>query len=87
MKKKLSLNELKVKSFVTSVSKREKIKSGVNTNQYCAGSNLICQNTEDPVQCPPTQEPPRVTQDCIPKTLSCQSEGGLGSSPPAMCAY
>ncbi len=85
MKKKLSLNELKVKSFVTSVERSNKIRSGVDTNLFCQNSEPLCANTYVP-ECPPN-EPPKETIRCEPiKTIICDSDGGFQSMPPFVCA-
>lgn len=65
MKKKLSLNELKVKSFVTSVKEKDKVKSGLDTIFHvCALSGELCNETDNPIECPPTMEPPNHTRYC-----------------------
>ena len=62
MKSKLSLNELKIKSFITSVGEKDKVKSGVNTIFHaCALTGEFCFDTENPAVCPPTMEPPKRT--------------------------
>ena len=66
MKSKLSLNELKIKSFITSVGEKDKVKSGVNTIFHaCALTGELCQETDNSILCPPTtMEPPNNSRRC-----------------------
>ncbi|MEL6558415.1 MAG: pinensin family lanthipeptide [Bacteroidota bacterium] len=69
MKKKLSLNELKIESFITSVGEKDKVKSGLDTIFHiCALSGELCNETDNPLFCPPTMEPPNITAICTKKT-------------------
>ena len=78
MKKKLSLNELKIKSFITSVGEKDKVKSGLDTVfNICVLSGELCNETDNPLFCPPTLEPPNYTRYCG-NTRSLLQDGHCG---------
>ena len=81
---KLSLQELKVQSFVTTVQNSENIVSGrvipLSEPTYDCLSELVCApHTCDPQECP-TQEPPRQTEYCLTLAFGCNSMGSINPS-------
>lgn len=88
MKKKLSLKELEVKSFVTSLHRAEAIKSGIVI--YSNALFALCVSpTEDAAECPPTHEIPKQTDYCNKTTIlnkTCNNDtGGLVSGDATVC--
>ncbi|MGB3466708.1 MAG: pinensin family lanthipeptide [Cyclobacteriaceae bacterium] len=71
MKKKLSLKELQIKSFVTALDSTGNIKSGVVITFDIVSICLVI--TGDSPYCPPGNEAPKKTQNC-PTNVNC---GGL----------
>jgi len=81
MKNKLSLHELKVKSFVTSVAFSSDLKGGTKPQRAIMSIEFLCEDTVDPLQCSTTNEPPPQSNYCdSTATTKTTSEGpGLGT--------
>ncbi len=90
MKKKLALDQLKVKSFVTSFNENDghTVRGGATNGPGCGvfptddPNRTICQQTE---AC--TQACPNPTQTCPPPTNACSGAtcGGPGCQSAAVC--